>query len=134
MRAVGRKLDQWGEDMRKILLVDDDAALRRLIRLTLGPDYQILEATNGVDAVAIAVEEAPDVVFMDVRMPLLSGYEACRQIKEKLGANRTRVVILTAFNGDRDRAEGQAAGADDYLTKPYSPLTLLKKLEALLDC
>ncbi|HUX88060.1 MAG TPA: response regulator [Chloroflexota bacterium] len=119
--------------MPKVLLVDDDAALRRLVSLTLGPSYEILEATNGVDAVALAVKEAPDVVFMDVRMPLLSGYEACRQIKAQLGPDRTRVVILTAFDGAQDRAQGAAAGADDYLTKPYSPLTLLKKLEALLD-
>lgn len=118
--------------MSKILLVDDDAALRRLIKLTLGPEYEIFEATNGVEAVTIAERETPDLVFMDIRMPLLSGYEACHKIKERPGAERTKVVMLSAFSGEDDQAKGRAAGADDYMTKPYSPLTLLTKVESLL--
>lgn len=118
--------------MPKILLADDDAALRRLVRLTLGPEYEIFEAANGEEAVALALRERPDIVFMDVRMPLMSGYEACRRIKDSPTAGHAKVVILTAYHGDEDRAQGRNVGADDYMTKPYSPLALLNKVEGLL--
>lgn len=117
--------------MPKILLVDDDVGLRRLVRLTLGPDYEILEANDGEEAVALAQRERPDLVFMDIRMPRLSGYEACRQIKQSPLTAHTKVVMLTANTRDEDRAMGEAVGADGYMTKPYSPLALLAKVEEL---
>lgn len=118
--------------MPKILLADDDAALRRLVRLTLGPEYEIFEAANGEEAVALALRERPDIVFMDIRMPLMSGYEACRRIKDSPTTGHAKVVILTAYHGEEDRARGRNVGADDYMTKPYSPLALLNKVEGIL--
>ncbi len=118
--------------MSKILLVDDDVGLRRLVRLTLGPDYDVIEANDGEEAVEITQREHPDLVFMDIRMPRLSGYEACRRIKENPETANTKVVILTANMSDEDRERGAAVGADGYLTKPYSPLALLAKVEELV--
>jgi CheY-like chemotaxis protein len=119
-------------DVSKILLVDDDMGLRRLVRLTLGPDYDVIEANDGEEAVEITQREHPDLVFMDIRMPRLSGYEACRRIKENPETANTKVVILTANMSDEDRERGAAVGADGYLTKPYSPLALLAKVEELV--
>ncbi len=127
-----RSLASRGVDVSKILLVDDDVGLRRLVRLTLGPDYDVIEANDGEEAVEIALREHPDLVFMDIRMPRLSGYEACRRIKENPETSNAKVVILTANMSDEDREKGAAVGADGYLTKPYSPLALLAKVEELV--
>lgn len=127
-----RSLASRGVDVSKILLVDDDVGLRRLVRLTLGPDYDVIEANDGEEAVEIALREHPDLIFMDIRMPRLSGYEACRRIKENPETSNAKVVILTANMSDEDREKGAAVGADGYLTKPYSPLALLAKVEELV--
>jgi len=119
-------------DVPKILLVDDDVGLRKLVRLTLGPDYDVIEADDGEEAVAIAQRERPDLVFMDIRMPRLSGYEACRRIKQSPLTARTKVIMLTANTREEDRVKGEAVGADGYMTKPYSPLALLAKVEELV--
>jgi len=116
----------------KILLVDDDLGLRRLVRLTLGPDYDIVEADDGEAAVELTQREHPDLVFMDIRMPRLSGYEACRRIKQSPETAKTKVVMLTANTREEDRERGEAVGADGYMTKPYSPLALLAKVEELI--
>ncbi len=118
--------------MPKILLVDDDMGLRRLVRLTLGPDYDVMEANDGEEAVEIAQREHPDLVFMDIRMPRLGGYEACRRIKQNPDTCHIKVVILTANTSDEDGDKGESVGADGYLTKPYSPLALLAKVEELV--
>lgn len=116
----------------KVLLVDDDPGLRKLVRLTLGPDYEIIEAMDGAEAVEIARREHPDVVFMDVRMPRVNGFEACRLIKADPESRGAKVVMLTAHARDDDRDKGEDCGADDYITKPYSPLALLRRVEQLL--
>lgn len=118
--------------MSKILLVDDDVGLRRLVRLTLGPDYDVIEANDGEEAVEIALRERPDLVFMDIRMPRLGGYEACRRIKQNPDTSHVKVVILTANPNDEGEDKGESIGADGYLTKPYSPLALLAKVEELV--
>ena len=116
----------------KILLVDDDMGLRRLVRLTLGPEYDVFEANDGQEAIEVARREHPDLVFMDIRMPRLSGYEACRMIKGSPDTSSAKVVMLTANARDEDRDFGQSVGADGYMTKPYSPLALLAKVEELI--
>ncbi|MGH2458101.1 MAG: response regulator [Chloroflexota bacterium] len=118
--------------MPKILLVDDDMGLRRLVRLTLGPDYDVFEANDGQEALEVARREHPDLVFMDIRMPRVSGYEACRLIKGSPETAKAKVVMLTANTRDADRDVGAEVGADGYMTKPYSPLALLAKVEELI--
>jgi len=116
----------------KILLVDDDVGLRRLVRLTLGPDYDVIEANDGEEAIEVAQREHPDLVFMDIRMPKLGGYEACLRIKQSPDTCHAKVVMLTANTREEDREKGHSVGADGYLTKPYSPLALLAKVEELI--
>jgi CheY-like chemotaxis protein len=117
--------------MPTVLVVDDDAGLRGLVRATLGDDYEVLEASDGVEAVALARHASPDLVLLDVRMPRLNGIQACARIKETPAA-RPRVVMITAFGSAEIQAQARAAGADAFLAKPYSPLALLQQVGDLL--
>jgi DNA-binding response OmpR family regulator len=117
-----------------ILIVEDQADLRKLIRMTLsfGP-FEVHEADNGESAVHMARALRPKLIFMDVMMPgLIDGYQACTQIKEMHELTETRVVMLTARGQENDLAAGKRAGADAYLTKPFSPLELIDVAERLL--
>ena len=116
--------------MRKLLIADDESGIRSLVRMTLERDsYQILEASDGVEAIAMAREYHPEVVLLDVMMPGLSGFDVCRALKDDPTTAAATVVLLTAKAQESDRAEGIAAGADDYFTKPFSPIALLRKVD-----
>lgn len=116
--------------MRKLLIADDESGIRSLVRMTLERDsYQILEASDGVEAIALAREYHPEVVLLDVMMPGLSGFDVCRALKDDPTTSAATVVLLTAKAQESDRAEGIAAGADDYFTKPFSPIALLRKID-----
>jgi len=116
--------------MRTLLIADDESGIRSLVRMTLQRDqYQILEAADGEQALALAREHRPDLVLLDVMMPGLSGFEVCRALKDDPATANATVVMLTAKAQDSDRAEGIAAGADDYFTKPFSPIALLRKID-----
>ncbi|HYY82395.1 MAG TPA: response regulator [Actinomycetes bacterium] len=114
----------------KLLIADDEAAVRALVHVTLeGDDYEILEAADGVEALEVARDENPRLVLLDIMMPRLDGLEVCRQLKRDPLTSDIVVVMLTAQAQDRDRELGMAAGADDYFTKPFSPLALLHMVE-----
>jgi DNA-binding response OmpR family regulator len=116
-----------------ILVVDDEPAIVELVRFTLEDEQvEVLEAADGVEALQIARAVRPDLIFLDVRIPELSGFEVCRAIRQDPALCRTAIVMLTALGQEGDRARGRAAGADDYLTKPFSPLALLRLARALL--
>jgi DNA-binding response OmpR family regulator len=118
--------------MRKLLIADDESGIRSLVRMTLERDsYQILEASDGEEAIALAREFHPEVVLLDVMMPGLSGFDVCRALKDDPTTAEATVVLLTAKAQESDRAEGIAAGADDYFTKPFSPIALLRKIDAV---
>lgn len=114
-----------------ILIVEDRPEMRKLVRLTLGiNNMEIHEAASGEVGAKMAKALRPDCVIMDVIMPgVLNGYQACRQIKEDLLARKIPVIILTARSQATDLAEGQKAGADAYIVKPFSPLQLLKTVQ-----
>lgn len=119
--------------MRKLLIADDDPALRNLVRTTLESDqYEILEAGTGDAALAVARAERPQLVLLDVQMPGLTGFAVCRELKADPETRETIVVMLTSRSQEADLAEGRAAGADEYLTKPFSPLRLLRLVESVL--
>jgi DNA-binding response OmpR family regulator len=119
---------------RRILLADDDPGLRRLIGTTLGTeDFELLHATDGEEALAIARQQRPELVLLDVNMPKLDGFEVCRSLKSDAETAGIKVVMLTARGADVDRAKGREAGADDYFIKPFSPVQLLNKVYALLE-
>ena len=119
--------------MTKLLIADDEAGIRSLVRITLKSDaYEILEAADGKQALALAREHNPTLALLDVMMPNLTGFEVCRALKGDPATARTAVVMLTARASDADIEEGQAAGADEYLTKPFSPQALLRKVDEML--
>lgn len=118
---------------KKILIVDDEANLRLLVSATLEDErYQLLEAPDGAAGLEIARRERPDLVLLDVQMPGLDGLAVCREIRQDPGLAETAVVMLTARAQELDRQRGLEAGADTYLTKPFSPLELLTLVEQTL--
>lgn len=122
----------------KILIVDDEAHLRMLIHQTLeeleDEGVELLTASNGEEALAAIQAEAPNLVFLDVMMPKLSGFDVCSQVKRTLGLKDIYIVLLTAKGQEFDRQKGQEAGADLYMTKPFDPDALLEKARAVLGC
>lgn len=117
---------------KRILIVDDHAELRKLVLLTLGPEYEIREARNGREALDLCRQFGPDVVLLDVMMPgELDGYQVCAAIRADAELAATRVVLLTARGQQSDVAAGSAAGADEYVIKPFSPLALMAMVERL---
>lgn len=119
--------------MKKILIVEDHADIRKLLRMTLEfEDCEILEAADGDSGLLIALLETPDVVLLDVMMPgVMNGLDVCRAIKREPLLKNTRVIMLTARGQSGDREAGMAAGADDYMVKPFSTLHVLEKLHFL---
>ena len=121
---------------QKILIVDDEPHLRMLIHQTLeeleDEDVEILTAANGEEALATIQAEQPRLVFLDVMMPKLSGFDVCRQVKSTPGLTGTYVVLLTAKGQEFDRQKGVEVGADIYMTKPFDPDALLGKAREVL--
>ena len=119
--------------MAKILIAEDDGAVRSLIRMTLDSGQtQIFEVDDGTAALELARSELPELIFLDWSMPGSSGIEVCRALREDPETARIKVVMLTARSESSDREAGLAAGADDYITKPFSPLQLLDKVTEVL--
>lgn len=119
--------------MRKLLIADDEDGIRTLVKMTLdGESLEILEAADGDQALAMAREHLPDVVLLDVMMPRRSGFDVCRALKSDPATAEIAVVLLTAKAQSADIEEGRAAGADDYFTKPFSPIALLRKVDDVL--
>jgi CheY-like chemotaxis protein len=120
--------------MKSVLIVEDQADIRELIRMTLElEEVNIEEADNGERGLQAARASHPDLVLLDVMMPgTLDGFAVCKQIKADPDTRRMKVVLLTARSQDSDRQEGDRAGADAYLTKPFSPRQLLSVVHGLL--
>ncbi len=115
----------------KILVVDDDLELLRLIAFTLRQSsYLVVEAQDGPSALETAKRETPDLVLLDVNLPRLSGFEVLKRLRGDGFA--APVLLLTVRSGEEDQVQGLDLGADDYLTKPFSPRALLARVRALL--
>jgi two-component system, OmpR family, alkaline phosphatase synthesis response regulator PhoP len=121
---------------RKILIVDDEAHLRTLLRQTLeeleDEGVELHTATNGEEALASMQSLKPNLVFLDVMMPKLSGFDVCERAKKTLGLAEVFIVLLTAKGQEFDRQRGLAVGADLYMTKPFDPDSLLMKAREVL--
>ncbi|GIJ43941.1 hypothetical protein Val02_08270 [Virgisporangium aliadipatigenens] len=123
------------DDLRQpnILVVDDDADLRELLELKLtSAGYRVDTAANGEAALARIAKRLPDLVVLDVMMPGLSGVEVCKELRADGRTRSLPIVMLTARAHVMFESEGMMAGADLYLTKPFSPRTLLARIEELL--
>ena len=120
--------------MAKLLVADDLVPIRQMVRITLSTQgWTIVEAKNGNEAIALVRSEKPDLVLLDVDMgPGPNGFDVCRQIKADEATKDIPVVILTAHESDSDRAIGFAAGATQYLTKPFGPLELIDTIRGIL--
>lgn len=115
---------------RLILVVDDEARMRRFIRMNMELEgYQIIEANNGVEALEQVRQFTPDLVIMDVMMPQMDGFEALRLLRE---ISTVPVILLTVKDEEEDKIQGLGLGADDYITKPFSPRELVSRVEAVL--
>jgi two-component system alkaline phosphatase synthesis response regulator PhoP len=119
--------------MTTILIADDEEPIVELIRFTLeDPQVRVVEAHDGASALTVARDTRPALVLLDVRMPNIDGLEACRRLRAMPECVHTRIVLLTAAGQAQDRALGLAAGADEYLTKPFSPLALMELVKSLV--
>jgi CheY-like chemotaxis protein len=120
-------------DRRAVLIVDDDPFIRRLIVTTLEgvAEFDLHEASDGVKAVEAAARESPRLVFLDIDMPHLDGIEACRQMRALPGMATATIVMLTAAVEDSARGRASDAGSNFFLTKPFSPLDLLRLVDEL---
>ena len=118
---------------RTILIVDDDPSIRRLIAATLEDvsGYRMTEAGDGLQAVERARDARPEIVFLDIEMPRLNGIEACRRLRSEPSTADATIVMLTGDSGDVAERGAQAAGADLFLTKPFSPLHLLRLVDRI---
>ena len=119
--------------MKKVLIVDDDPFIRKLIATTLEDvaGFELLQASDGAEAVDIASSEKPELVFLDIDMPRLDGIEACAKIRAQEATADATIVMLTATSRTDNERRAEDAGADLFLTKPFSPLDLLRLVEEL---
>ena len=119
--------------MTTVLIVDDEPAIVQLVRITLESSrVRVFEAADGTTAIDRAIKLRPDLILLDVDLPDVSGLEVCRRLKREEAMAQTRIVMLTAAAQQDDVARGFAAGADQYLTKPFSPLRLLALVEQIM--
>ena len=115
----------------KILIVDDEAHIRLLISQTLeeleDQGVEILTATNGEEALEAIKTEKPNLVFLDVMMPKMNGFDVCHKVKGELGMKNVYIIMLTAKGQSFDKQKGEEVGVDVYMTKPFDPDQLLAK-------
>jgi CheY-like chemotaxis protein len=117
-----------------VVIADDESSMRLLLHATIeSDDYNVLEANDGTEAWAMVKEHRPSLVLLDVQMPGRSGLDVLRLIKADPTLAATRVILLTAKAQEADIEAGLIAGADFYLTKPFSPLDLLTRVEEALE-
>lgn len=117
---------------KTILLVDDEPHVLEVLRVSLEDlGLNLLESEDGPSALNLAKTQKPDLVILDVMLPTMSGLEVCRTLREE--AEKIPIIMLTARSGEEDEKAGYEAGADRYLTKPFSPLTLQSEVVKLLN-
>ncbi len=120
--------------MAKILIAEDEPDIRELVLFMLRfAGYEVIAATNGEEAVQIASREKPDLILLDVRMPRMTGYDACRLMKANPTLRDVPIVFLSAKGQDAEIQSGLDAGAEEYLLKPFSPAELTNRVRGILS-
>jgi DNA-binding response OmpR family regulator len=118
----------------QVLVADDDSDILELVSFRLDrAGYDVLKASDGEEALRVATDEVPDLIVLDVMMPKLDGYAVTRRLRATPETAGIPVILLTARVQEADIARGFDAGADDYLKKPFSPLELRARVQAILD-
>ena len=119
--------------MKKVLICDDEPHILESVAYVARKEgYMVLTAQDGETALRLAREERPGLVLLDLNMPVKSGYQVCEEIKNDPQTRETYVIMLTAKGQESDRAKGVAAGADEYITKPFSPRKLRLRITEIL--
>ena len=119
---------------QKILVVDDEPFICRSLTFVLKKgNYEVLEARNGEEALAAIREHKPDLVFLDVMMPKIDGFQVTEAVRADESLNDVKIILLTAKGQECDREVGKTAGANDYMTKPFSPSKILDRARQILD-
>lgn len=114
----------------KILVVDDERPIAEILKFNLAKEgYEVSVAFDGQEAIAKAREQEPDLIVLDIMLPAMDGFEVCREIRK---ASRVPILMLTAKDGEIDKVLGLELGADDYVTKPFSPREILARVKAIL--
>lgn len=120
--------------MSKILIADDEPSLRLLVKATLNANksFELIEASDGNEALTKAKEQLPDILLLDVMMPHLSGFEVCERLKNDSKTKNIIIIMLTAKGQQADRDWAISVGTDYFLTKPFSPIELFNLIEKIL--
>ncbi len=119
----------------KILVVDDEINITQILEFSIGAEgYEVIAAQNGEEAIDKARREQPDLIILDIMMPIIDGYEACRILKANPLTKNIPVILLTAKGRDIDKRLGYEVGATDYIIKPFSPNKLIDRIHELLSC
>ena len=119
---------------KRILVVEDQADTRQIIRDMLGPtDYEVTEAENGEQALAAIAKQRPDLILMDIQLPIMDGYTAMRQIRSDPALRSIPIIAVTSYAPREEENKARAAGCDDYVPKPFSPRQLLAKIRNFLQ-
>jgi len=118
---------------KQILVVEDQEDNRRIVRdLLTTTDYEVMEAENGEEALAAVAKQRPDLILMDIQLPVMDGYEATRRIKADPQLRAIPIIAVTSYALSGDEEKARAAGCDDFVPKPYSPRQLLAKIRKYL--
>lgn len=121
--------------MGKILVVDDEVYILHILDFSLGAEgFEVITANNGELAIEKAKQERPDLIVLDIMMPVVDGYETCRRLKRESETKNIPVVLLTAKGRDVDKRLGYEVGAVDYIVKPFSPNRLIERIQEILGC
>ena len=118
---------------QRILVIEDQEDNRIILRdLLTSADFEVIEALNGQEGVDMAEAEKPDLILMDIQLPVLDGYQATRQIKANPSLSLIPIIAVTSYALSGDEAKAMAAGCDGYITKPFSPRLLLEKVREFM--
>src|SRR6266446_4906972 len=118
---------------KRILVVEDQEDNRQIVRdLLMANDYEMTEAENGEEALAVVAKNRPDLILMDIQLPIMDGYEATRRIKADPSLSSIPIIAVTSYALSGDEEKARAAGCDDFVPKPYSPRQLLAKIREFL--
>ncbi len=122
------------QQIKKILIVEDEKDILELLLSVFDDfgDYRILSAMDGEEALRLARVDNPDIILLNIQLPRLNGYEVCKSIKSDPTMSHTKVLMLSGMAQNFDQQKAQEAGADGYITKPFSSIELLEKVEGLL--
>jgi CheY-like chemotaxis protein len=117
----------------RVVAIDDEEDILRLIRIKLSKEgFRVITAKDGVEGIETVLDKHPDVMLVDIMMPQKDGYEVVSEVKKKMGENAPVAIMLTSKSEEEDMMEGLASGADDYITKPFSPTELIERINVAL--